>query len=477
MTVRVRGIYTTALTALFDDVVQASPAIQDRFDDSFSMTPAEITVETTANRQGIGVHDTSADSDAHGAAIDRLRELGLDTLAWRACLPRGGIFAGEVVETLGSGAVLECTTVEQAEASNPNSSDPLPPDDQTAGFLPYSKTADRVEEGDRLLVQVKEPQPPWSDDRPLLDTTIRVDGGLATLLRGGTTGSGQPDLADILPAEPPEGWAISWDRRADDADLDELSAVVETLGARAETVEEALGDHPDPGEVAPHSYHRGDRTVWLWFGRESRFALDEKRRAATTTMVGHHRIKAGAEAASTAVDFVEQLCGDVDGEFSFEVVTDQFGPQVGDAVSIGHGKPGGHVIDLGPGEVTERGPDGKLTVEREMSSRGTYDALGTGREPGDVATTKFKEGRWWYPTVYRRDGTSKGTYVNICTPVEVFPEEVRYVDLHVDVVRKPDGTVERVDDDELTAAVEAGRIPEQLAKKAQKVAGAVENAL
>ncbi|MFC6722268.1 DUF402 domain-containing protein [Halobacteriaceae bacterium SHR40] len=478
MTVRVRGIYTTALTALFDDVVQASPAIRDRFDDSFSMAPAESTVETTADRQGIGVHDTSTDSGAYEAAIDRLSELALDTLAWQASLPRGGIFAGAVVETLGSGAVLECATADDhPPASSAEPSDPLPADDQTAGFLPYSKTADRVEEGDRLLVQVTESQPPWSDDRPLLDTTIRVEGGLATLTRGGTTGSGQPDLADILPAETPEGWAISWDRTADDADLDELSAVIETLGARAETVDEALADHSDPGEMAPYGYHRGDRTVWFWFGRESRFALDEKRRSATTTMVGHHRIKAGAESASMAVDFVERICGDVGSEFPFDVVTGQFGPQVGDAVSIGHGKPAGHVIDLGPGEVTDRGSDGKLTVEREMSSRGTYDALGTKREPGDVATTKFTEGRWWYPTVYRRDGTSKGTYVNICTPVEVFPSEVRYVDLHVDVVKKPDGTVERVDDDELTAAVAADRVPEPLAEKARKVASAVENAL
>jgi Ribonuclease G/E len=194
-------------------------------------------------------------------------------------------------------------------------------------------------------------------------------------------------------------------------------------------------------------------------------------------MVGHHRIKAGAESASTAVDFVEQICGDVDGDFPFDVVTRQFGPAEGDRVSIGHGKPAGHVIDLGPGEVTERGADGKLTVEREMSSHGTYDALGTDRAPGDVATTKFEEGRWWYPTVYRNGDTAKGTYVNICTPVEVFPDEIRYVDLHVDVIKRPDGTVERVDDDELTAAVEVGRIPAPLAEKARTVASAVENAL
>jgi predicted RNA-binding protein associated with RNAse of E/G family len=113
-----------------------------------------------------------------------------------------------------------------------------------------------------------------------------------------------------------------------------------------------------------------------------------------------------------------------------------------------------------------------------MSPGGTYDALGTDREAGDVAVTKFKEGRWWYATVYRdADGERKGTYVNVCTPVEIFPDAVRYVDLHVDVVKHGDGSVERVDDDELDAAADAGNVPADLAEKARSVASAVENAL
>ena len=145
---------------------------------------------------------------------------------------------------------------------------------------------------------------------------------------------------------------------------------------------------------------------------------------------------------------------------------------------IDHGKPAGHRIVLGRGEVVERDDDGTLTVEREMSSGGCYDALGTPRAAGDVATTKFREGRWWYPTTYRgRAGTVRGTYVNVCTPVEVFPDAARYVDLHVDVMKHPDGTVERVDDDELAESVAAGHTPEPLAEKARSVASALENAL
>jgi Ribonuclease G/E len=216
---------------------------------------------------------------------------------------------------------------------------------------------------------------------------------------------------------------------------------------------------------------------WVWFGRECRFALDDLRREVTTTMPGHHRTKAASEAASAGVDLVEALC-DPAGEFPFGVVTDQFGPVVGDEVAIGHGKPDGRLIVLGRGEVTDRDAEGSLTLRREMSPGGDYDALGVPREAGDVAVTTVREGRWWYPTVYRdADGERKGTYVNVCTPVECFPEQVRYVDLHVDVVKHPDGTVERVDDDELDEAVAAGEVSEPLAEQARRVASAVERAL
>jgi predicted RNA-binding protein associated with RNAse of E/G family len=100
------------------------------------------------------------------------------------------------------------------------------------------------------------------------------------------------------------------------------------------------------------------------------------------------------------------------------------------------------------------------------------------REDGDVAVTKLTEGKWWYPTVYRSaDGETRGTYVNVCTPVELFPEHARYVDLHVDVVRHADGSVERLDDDELDAAVDAGHVQPALADRARTVATSVERAL
>jgi hypothetical protein len=495
--VRVRGIYTTALTHLLDGegtaVVQASPPIRERFEAEFGVAPADVAVTTTDDRQGVGLVGRP---DGVAAVLDRVRGVGRDALAWRDPTPRDAVYAGEVTETLGSGAVVSLTDAgwggrhasdapaREGRDGGEGSGDqragaPAVAGRDPEGFLPYSKTAAHVETGDRLRVQVVEPSAPWTGGRPVLDTTVAVRRPLATLLRGGgDAGTGGPELADLLSADPPAGWHIDWATAADDADLDALGAALAGLSERASALDDAFAAADAPDAVAPRCYWAGTATAWVWFGRESRFGLDDARRAVTATMAGHHRVKAGSERASAAVDFVEAVCPDAGGEFPFDAVTRQFGPQGGDSVAIEHGKPDGRSFSLGEGEVTRRDPDGTVVVEREMSGRGTYDALGVEQEAGDVAVTKLTEGNWWYPTVYRSaDGETRGTYVNVCTPVEVFPSAARYVDLHVDVVKHADGRVERVDDDELDAAVAAGHVPERLAEQARSVAGAVENAL
>ncbi|MEF8840306.1 MAG: DUF402 domain-containing protein [Haloarculaceae archaeon] len=457
--VQVRGIYTTALTRLFrtgaGEVVLASEPIRDRFDAGFGVAPPDVTVGTTRDRQGVGVVGAPG---AVGDVSERLDGVGVDTLSWTDSTPAGAVFEGAVTDTLGGGAVVDLGDGE--------------------GYLPYDDADGYVEESDVLRVQVRDPQPPWSDDRPSLSTDLVVDGGLVELRRGpggGSENSEATRMASLLSVDPPEGWAPRWTRWADDADIDALRAALERANERADDVTRALAD-ADP-DTAPARLVAPLDTAWVWFGRESRFALDDLRREVTTTMPGHHRTKAATDAASAAVDFAEAVC-EPSGEFPFAAVTRQFGPGEGDRIAIEHGKPEGRCITLGRGEVTEYDPDGSVRVERQMTPGGSYDALGVERRAGDVAATKFVEGRWWYATVYRDEaGETRGTYVNVCTPLEIFPEAVRYVDLHVDVIRHADGRVERVDDDELDAAVEAGDVPGPLAERARDVAGRIEDAL
>ena len=463
---RVRGIYTTSLTHLLLDagheVVQASQPIRERFDADLPDADHDVELATTGDRQGVGVE---GDPDAVETALALLRDVAVDTFVWAEPAPTGAVFDGVVRETLGSGAVVDLG-------------------DGGEGFLPFRNAANHIGDDDVVRVQVTESAPPWDDDRPVLDTELKAYGGLATLVPGqeGTRVDTRDDAAgrelagmtDLLGADVPDGWGVRWSHSATEASMDALNDALARAADRAEAIDGVVGSElGEPGRlVAP------TETAWVWFGRESRFALDEHRRAVETTMPGHHRIKAAHEAASAGVDFAEALC-DPTGEFPFGVVTKQFGPTAGDTVRIGHGKPDGRLILLGRGEVVDYDADeGTVAVERQMSPGGNYDALDVPRESGDTALTKFREGRWWYPTVYRdSEGERKGTYVNICTPVECFPDTLRYVDLHVDVIKHADGRVERVDDDELDAAVEAGQVSAELAEKARNVATALERAL
>ncbi|MFA9516668.1 DUF402 domain-containing protein [Halopenitus sp. H-Gu1] len=541
--VRIRGIYTTALTRLFldagHDVVDASTPIRERFDEVKSSEtvdsepnagtedgsrrdadreetgvygPATVdaSIGTTDDRQGVGIRGApSAVEDASRLLTD----IGIDALVWPDMTPKGGIFDGEVTETLGGGAVVRLANrpntiadrIRETTEIGTSTADEgiferrgIPGEDRPVeGYLPYDASDERIETGDTLRVQIRESAAPWTDHRPELGTEIRVPGTLVSLVptegvrvesHDEAAGRELAGMVDLLGLEPPDGWGVVWHRPAVDAGMDALKAGLSRTMERVETI---AGIREQPVS-APRPLAFPAVGAWCWFGRKSRFELDDRRRTVTATMPGHHRVKAGSEAASAGVNFVEALCGaetldarsDGDGdadapEFPFEVVTDQFGPQVGDRIRIAHGKPAGHLIVLGEGDVTDLDPAAEqVTVERSMTAGGTYDALDIPREAGDVATTTFTEGRWWYPTTYRdSDGNLKGTYVNVCTPVEVFPESIRYVDLHVDVIKHADGTVERVDDDELDAAVKTGFVTEALAERARSVASAIENAL
>jgi len=471
--VRVRGIYATALTELLTSaghvIVDPSEPIRERFDRSFDERAHDVTVETTKNRQGVEI---AGDPDGVERIAGTVEGVGIDTFCWRDPTPAGAVYDGVVTDTLGGGAVLELGAGE--------------------GYLSYDAVDGYVEEDDHFRVQVTGSRPPWTDDRPELSPELRAPGGLVELVRGQSRPSS--DLSserateltrtlDLLSADVPDGWGVHWPYAAEDADLEALEEALSRAVDRAHVLSDALDAGPNDDGELPRELAAPTAGRWAWFGRESRFELDECRRAVTTTMVGHHRTKAAHRAASSAVDLVEAVCADptgIDGDadFPFGAVAENFGPRQGERLRIEHGKPDGRLYTLGRATVQERDPEGQVVLRREMRSQGEYDGLGTPREPGDVAITRIRDGRWWYPTAYRsEDGRKRGTYVNVCTPVEVFPDAVRYVDLHVDVVKRPDGEVERVDDEELEAAEDAGTVSPALAERARDVASKVEDAL
>ena len=144
---------------------------------------------------------------------------------------------------------------------------------------------------------------------------------------------------------------------------------------------------------------------------------------------------------------------------------DPDGFTVGAPVKIIHAKPWKRTITM-RGRV--KSWDGELlTVRREFSGGGQYDSLNVAKLSGDWGAIEVpRGGRVLRRAYFRHDGALVGELFNIQTPADLRGGSVYYVDLEVDVVRWPGGSVSVVDKDDLAAAVRAGGITPELAEQA-----------
>ena len=459
---RVRGVYATGVTALLREhdvhVVDPSPIVGDRLEDSGENALQTVTIASTEDRLGIELDGESGDVNE---LVSLLAGLSSDTFWWSSRLPIGAVRAGRIERTEESGAIVAIG--------------------EMTAFLPYSKSTEYVSQGDRLAIQVIDPEPPWSvDRRPVVSAIPHVPGTYLDLIADPDRQAiDAPDrelygLVELLDPDLPTEWSVVVSRTASAVDLDIIEAELARLRKRRESVEAAMETAADPDE--PGGVYAPETTVWCRFGRQGRFELDEYRSAVTETISGHHRLKAGGTAAARAVDYLE--CLDIEAPFQPDAVIDGFGPHRDDRIRIDHGKPTGETIVLGRGTVVDRPKPDAITVRRELSPGGSLDGLDVPKEAGDIAETTFVEGNRWAPTIYRdTDGERKGTYVNVSTPIELFPDRVSYVDLYVDIIKDADGGVTIVDQDDLADAVDNGTLSADVAEKATQVAASIRQSL
>lgn len=208
----------------------------------------------------------------------------------------------------------------------------------------------------------------------------------------------------------------------------------------------------------------------------SKQRLDEIREAVTPTIKMHHFYKACGGEVSSAADMAERLLrrGRSPEEVSNLVrrtLTPHF-PFEGSEMGVEHVKLDGAVLNLGKALIEEYNEDSNLKYIREMSGGGVYDGLETEKEAGDLAITETKPSEYHTVTrYYSRSGRFKGAYININTPVEVYPTKIRYVDLEVDICVWPDGASEVIDEEMLERAANELVITKRLYEKVKAKVG------
>ena len=250
----------------------------------------------------------------------------------------------------------------------------------------------------------------------------------------------------------------------------QASGTAEAVNAFTSILKSCLDDVVVRKGESPATLLEGSRYVDVEFPALSKEKLDEIRGSVTPTMDGHHYCKTCGVNISSALDMAEKLLETGGSREEVEKLLSQTirakYPIVGSLIEMEHVKLNGKVLNLGKAviEAFDR-PKSLIRFRRVFKKKGVYDGLKTEKAPGDYAVTEAKIGEWHFKTrYYAKDGRYKGTYINLNTPIELYPHGIRYVDLEVDVCIWPNGRVKKLDEKKLKEATAEGIITPKLAR-------------
>ena len=312
----------------------------------------------------------------------------------------------------------------------------------------------------------------WTKE-PILTTRIMIPGKYAVLIperqvkisrkiRDRQKRSRLYQLGEELISQ---DWGILWRTASANQPLDVLRNEISSLAKEGADIKKKAEQ-----VEAPATLCKGNYFMDVEFPALSKKKLDMVRGSVAPTMEGHHYYKACGEEVSSALDMAERLLekGGPHEEVKdlFEETIEVEYPIVGSTLEIKHAKLDGQVFHLGTAliEVYDHN-ESLIRFRRVFSGEGLYDGLGTSKELGDYAVTEAKIGEWHFKTQYfSRDGRYKGTYINLNTPIELYPYGIRYVDLEVDACIWPDGRVKVLDEEKLDNAVADGLITEKMGR-------------
>jgi len=250
----------------------------------------------------------------------------------------------------------------------------------------------------------------------------------------------------------------------------QASGSAEAVNAFISTLQSCLDDVVIRGRETPATLLEGSRYVDVEFPALSKNKLDEVRGSVAPTLNGHHYYKACGINISSALDMAEKLLEKGGPREEVEKLLQQTietkYPIVDSLIEIEHVKLHGNVFNLGKAVIESFNYSQSLIqFRRVFKTKGIYDGLKVEKEPDDYAITEAKIGEWHFKTQYfSKDGRNKGMYINLNTPIELYPHGIRYVDLEVDVCVWPNGKVKKLDEKKLKEAVTEGMITPKLVK-------------
>ncbi len=246
----------------------------------------------------------------------------------------------------------------------------------------------------------------------------------------------------------------------------------EVLGEARGLAVKAMEMLEQPISREPRIIALGEYISLTYITSPAKRLLDNIRSQIHPTVDYHHSLKAGGFEESALVDFSEESLklGYATSKIGLAIVSYIASSLKGRRITIDHRVPDGSRTSLGPFTVDSYTVDDdevKLVLSRVFKSYGVLDGLNVEKKPGDYSRTIVDTGKWYVVhEYYSRDGKLLGVYVNINTPPEIGFKSIRYLDLYIDVVKKPGGEPELKDLGDLEKALQESLITRDLYEKA-----------
>ncbi|MDH5459831.1 MAG: DUF402 domain-containing protein, partial [Candidatus Bathyarchaeota archaeon] len=417
--------------------------IKKRFGLEENSMPPDLKIQDRYDLQGIRVLGTSDAVCTFQSILHSTFEDAL-TRKWRVSVD--GIYEGTVIESDEYTVYVDIG-------------------DSLIGRLPKSEIANINEK--QVIVQVERRR--IGAKQPVLTTKLKIVGNYAILAQNSKIGvslkirdlNKRAELYALGKELAPSGWGIIWRESSANQSRETLENEITTLGEKIKTLNKKASHAEAPTLLLEGLYFMDVEFPWF-----SKRTLDKLRASTAQTLDWHHFYKSCGGKVSAALEMAEKLLekghdrSEVEELFKQQIVPEF--PEAGSLVDVEHAKISGLILHLGQATI-ESLDDEQNKYSRTMRSNGFYDGLGVKKEAGDKAISETKKGEWYITTKYfSKSGEWKGTYINLNTPVEVYPKTIRYVDLEVDVCIQPDGTFKVVDMEKLEKALENGFISKTL---------------
>ena len=467
-TLRIRGLYGTALTSLFRqhhqdwEIVQPNDEVRARLPGDWRMDSPDVAIDENADAQG--VRDTlqlSGSDDGIERVLGILQQHFTDIIIRRSGMQIGSMYLGLV------GLVSRERRQSVVYLGG-----------QLSGTLPMGPDDRGPEIGARIPVRI-EALGNGPDKLLQLSAVLSVPGRYAVLSmtpavrisKQITSAGARERLQQLGDSQDTNGWGIIWRTAAQNAADEVLGEEIQDLVQQSGDLRERLS-----GAKALGHLYGGDVSTQVEMPGDAKRLCDGLRAEFLPTLPGHHKYKAQGDVYGATVDALEK-------ELPAEVLRNRTAP-LGVLASVNamqsplrdtlHVR----MRDLRESAATQYEGQrvaydldaGWVDIRQELRNRDSYPAgLRLDKRPGDYAVTRFQEGGWHYVTrFYDRQGAWKADYAGIATPTAIFSDQLHLVDLGVSVCRSPEQPAELIGIESLQEQQKQGLVGAGLVSRVQE---------